>query len=189
MDLLEALRAAHTLARGRVAEIKPEDWQLPTPCEEWNVAGLSLHIFRTMCGYDALLTDSFTPETHARIYEIELTRDTVVPMVDEASERLCTRFGGRDILTKSVAYPGLDIKASDLARFSIFECCFHSWDLAHAIGVDGAFSAELAQIGYDGVVPFMDTFRERGVFKPRVTEKSPADSAQARLLHLVGRVP
>jgi hypothetical protein len=34
MDLLMALGDAHALARRRVGEITPEDWNLATPCGE-----------------------------------------------------------------------------------------------------------------------------------------------------------
>jgi hypothetical protein len=34
MDVLVAINNAHSLARSRVAEIKPEAWELSTPCGE-----------------------------------------------------------------------------------------------------------------------------------------------------------
>jgi uncharacterized protein (TIGR03086 family) len=185
-----ALDGAHALARDRVAQIKPREWELPTPCEEWDVGRVACHLVQVMEAYDALLTDTYTSETQARIAAIEMTPDTAVPMLDEVSRRLRMSFGGEGVLTKAIPYPGLDpFYGSDLASFSVFEGCVHSWDLAKALGVDGTFSEELAQIGYDGVLPFMERVRAVGFTKPPTTDKPAAACAQARLLHLFGRVP
>jgi uncharacterized protein (TIGR03086 family) len=189
MDLLVALQAAHAFVRGRVAEIKPEDWKLPTPCTEWDVGRIQLHLVLTMEGYDAILTGGFPPELQARIGAIALTPDSAAPTLDEVSERLCMRFAGPGVLSKPVTHPIGPMAGSDLACLSICECCVHSWDLAQAMGIDSAFSEELAQIGYDGALPFIDRVREVGFTKPPETDHPATDSAQARLLHLYGRVP
>jgi hypothetical protein len=110
-------------------------------------------------------------------------------MLDDASDRLLALFDV-DTLAGPIPYPGLQpFDGSDLARFSVFECCVHSWDLAHALGVDGAFGEELARIGYHGAAPFIDRIRESGLTKAPTTDRTAGSSAQAGLLHLFGRTP
>jgi uncharacterized protein (TIGR03086 family) len=191
MDLLDALDNAHRLACDRVAEIEPEQWDLPTPCGDWNVGGVALHLAIGMNLYDGLLTTerSAVPDMIRRTLGSTTTPLTVVPMVNDASRRLRARFREPGMLTKPVYYlPELDpFDGSKLAQFSVFECCIHSWDLAQALGVDGTFSEGLAQIGYDGALPYGDTIYEIGAAKRPSSDELSGDSAQARLLHLFGR--
>jgi hypothetical protein len=110
-------------------------------------------------------------------------------LLDEVSQRLCTRFTKPGTLDRQVPYP-LDLTpfdGSNLARFSIFGCCVHSWDIAQGLGVDGAFGEDLAQIGYDGFLPYVETVRQMGYTKPPATDEPTGTTAQARLLHLFGR--
>jgi hypothetical protein len=81
-----------------------------------------------------------------------------------------------------------EFDGTKLAQFSIFECCVHSWDIAQALGVDGSFSDELAQFGYDAVAPHVDYFREIDLLAPTTIDATSADSVQTRVLRLAGRV-
>jgi uncharacterized protein (TIGR03086 family) len=187
MDLLMALDDAHALFRRRVAEVTPEDWNLSTPCGEWDVGGVAIHMTNGMVIYDALLAETFSPEFFESVMAIERTPDTVGPTIEDASRRLRDRFGAPGILTKRVAYPWGELDGSTLARFSVCECCVHSWDIAQALRVDGTFSEDLARIAYDGAAPYTDMFHEVGFTKPPTADEPTDDSAQARLLHLFGR--
>jgi uncharacterized protein (TIGR03086 family) len=186
MELLVALDDAHGLARRRVAGIKPEDWDLSTPCDDWDVGGVANHLITVMVIYDALLTDTCSPELLESLVAIQRTPDTVGAVLEDASRRLRDRFAAPGMLTRRVAHP-VAPDGSTLARISVCECCIHSWDIAQAVGVDGTFSEDLAQIGYDGAAPSIDRIREIGFTKTSTTDEPTDDSVQVRLLHLFGR--
>jgi uncharacterized protein (TIGR03086 family) len=189
LDLLDYLQDAHWLARDRVASVEPDQWSRPTNCTDRDVGHVVLHLLQGFEFYDALLTDSWTAEgTQARVYAMTTTPQTAVSMFDEVSQRLLARFASTD-LVRPVEYPGLAFDAATLVRFSILECCVHSWDLAQALGVDGTFNEELAQLGYDGLAPCIDQLRSRSLFKLLRTDESSVLNGQTRPLLLCGRAP
>jgi uncharacterized protein (TIGR03086 family) len=188
MDLLMAVDDAHALARRRVGEITPENWNLSTPCDEWDVGRVAIHMINVMVLYDALLTDRYSPELLESVLAIERTPDTIGPMLEDASRQLRARLTEPGMLTKAIPYPWIEgFDGSKIACFSIIDTCVHSWDIAQALGVDGTFSEDLAQIGYDGAAPYNDIFQEVGFTKPPTAAQPADNSAQARLLHLFGR--
>jgi Mycothiol maleylpyruvate isomerase N-terminal domain len=81
IDLLVALDRAHALARSRVAQITPDDWELPTPCEDWNVGAVALHLAVIMEAYDAVLSDTWKiADVQERIFAITNTPETAGPL-------------------------------------------------------------------------------------------------------------
>jgi hypothetical protein len=109
-------------------------------------------------------------------------------MLEDASRRLRDRLAEPGMLAKSIPYPWIEgFDGSKIACFSIIDACVHLWDIAQALGVDGTFSEDLAQIVYDGAPPYNDIFQEVGFTKPPTTDEPKDGSAQARLLHLFGR--
>jgi hypothetical protein len=141
--------------------------------------------------YIALMTDTWkVPEVQERILALTSSAKSATSVIEDASQRVRAKFGEPGMLARSIPYPGMaHFDGSNLARFSVLECCIHSWDIAQALGVDGTFSEDLAQIGYDGVLPYIDTVRAAAFTKPPTGDEPSGESAQARLLHLMGRRP
>jgi hypothetical protein len=139
--------------------------------------------------YDSLLTDSFGPETLERLTAtIVVTPESASAVLDEVSARLLARFAGDGTLAKPVPYPGMEpFYASDLARFSVLECCVHCWDMSRALGHDPTFDEGLAQVALDGVLPRIDKIRAAGFVQPPTSDHPSQQTAQGQLLHLVGR--
>jgi uncharacterized protein (TIGR03086 family) len=188
VDLLVALDDAHAHFLRRLGEVTTDDWSLATPCGEWDVLGVATHLINEMVVYDALLTDTFSPELMESVMAIVRAPDTVGPVLDDASRRLRERFAEPGMFTKPIAYPVIEgFTGGLLACFSVTDCCVHAWDIAQALGVDGSFDEDLAKLGYDGCAPYNDLFLEVGFTKPPTTDRPTDDSAQARLLHLFGR--
>ena len=75
-----------------------------------------------------------------------------------------------------------------ISQFYTNDVFMHTWDLARAIGADESLDPDLVAFA----LTLRDTFaagRERGSFAPPTGQTPAGWSAQARLLHLLGRRP
>jgi uncharacterized protein (TIGR03086 family) len=184
LDLLS--RAGEGFAQ-RLARVQPDQWTAPTPCTEWDVRALVNHVVGANRRYTLLLHGATAGEVDATRTVDHLGLDPVASFVATATE-LNAAFREPDALNRTAHHPAGEHTGTQLLEMRVLDVAVHTWDLARAIGAEESLDRDVIEFA----LTLQDTFeagRERGSFAPP-PGKTPAHlSAQARLLHLLGRRP
>ncbi len=141
-DQLETLASFHRGAHRLVDQITDDQWELPTPCTEWNVAQLVNHI-----------TGSINVLASAALREVPALADPnddhsgddprgALKKATERSQRAWNKPGALDGM---VSIPG-DMPAAHCLAITLIDTGTHLWDLAEAIGADHGLSAREIQL-------------------------------------------
>lgn len=156
----------------RLRLIGAEQWDLPTPCEEWTVRDLVDHVpwgqrhCMEILGYALEPTDDW-PATVAAV-ETALVSDS----------SLLTGTFTHWALGEVPKLLELGIMVNDLVG--------HTWDLARAIGIDDTLPPELVDASYQLVLQLGDTIRNPKYYAAALDVPS-GSSTQDRYLALIGR--
>ena len=185
MDTLDALDRSFASTRTVVAEVHPEHLSRPTPCSEWDVQALLVHMLGSIDAFRAHAARTPAAETPAR--EVS---DNVLEVYDEATSAALETWRAPGALDGEVTLGvGISVPADLAAGISTADCLVHGWDLRRALGGELELDPELAEhvlaISSSVVTP---DFRGPNTFGPEVTvgsEASPTD----RLVGFLGRQP
>jgi uncharacterized protein (TIGR03086 family) len=182
---LDDLTAAQTAMTELLAGLGPDDWRLPTPCEEWDVAGVVRHL--------AAGERAFTTSLGGEPYDLAVIRAELAEVgADELTE---TYAAGAARLRASLAaaaegpFPtGIGpMTAPWIAELRTIECLAHGWDVAIATGRELAVDAAVAGRAIAHSLALMERLPpDRTPFGP---PQPVADDAPAidRLAALLGR--
>ena len=183
------LEAAQGEARRRVAAIGGSQRALPTPCSEWDIRALVVHMIegsrmalRLLCGATGAEARSVFGASHGPDLGAEL---------DAAFADELATFGEPGALDQTVHHPAAgDIPATVLLEFRTIDYLLHSWDLARAAGGDDALPEDLVASAWATMQPMAEAIGTIGPFgtgpSGTVGEDAPL---QQRLLDLSGRRP
>ena len=184
-ELAEALELAGRL----VAGVKPDQWELPTPCTEWNVRQLVDHLVSGHLLFARVLRGEPFEQAvaAARSPDDDRLGDDPAAAYDASARDVLGAFTAPGVLERLVRVPFGTVPGAVARHLRIVECLVHGWDLATALRVpfdpppplveqEIAFSRPLL-----GQVP-----PERHVFAP---SRSAAEGAPPieRLAALLGR--
>jgi uncharacterized protein (TIGR03086 family) len=162
--------------RARVAD---DQWDDPTPCDEWTVHDLGTHVIATHRRGYALVD----PEGLAAI-------DEEAPLVDQWNVVATTMRRALSSVALAGAFvPGRngDQPFSQLVGgLLMFDTLCHTWDLAHATGDDEALDGEAVAIVHERLGAVSDAIRVPGGFAAPIESALDAN-AQTRFLNFVGR--
>ncbi len=143
MELTESFRRAVEQSGIIVAGVKPDQLDLPTPCDEFDVRALSNHMIGGLLMFDS----------GARGTSIEmesLTRDFVANSAtaefDKAASQLNEALGKDGVLMSKWELPFATMPGMIAAGIGIIEAVQHGWDLAKATGQTASFDPELIEI-------------------------------------------
>jgi uncharacterized protein (TIGR03086 family) len=187
MDPFDALDLATEEAGRRVRAVRPDQWDLPTPCSEWSVRLLVNHLVRGNTMSAMLLEGASRDEVFAMFRAADRDEDLVAAYAKTAAEQSAA-FRVPGALDRTVHHPMGDIPATMLLQFRTGDAALHAWDLARAIGADEQLDAELVQRIYDGMLPMAPMIAGSGAFGEGASGTVTDDaSVQARLLDLAGR--
>jgi uncharacterized protein (TIGR03086 family) len=184
LDLLS--RAGDGFAR-RLARVQPDQWTAPTPCTEWDVQALVNHVVGANRRYTLLLHGATAGEVDATRTVDHLGQDPVNSFVTTAAA-LNAAFCEPGALARTAHHPGGERTGAQLLEMRVLDVAVHTWDLARAIAADESLDPDVIAFA----LTLHDTFeagRERGSFAPPPGTTPTHLSAQARLLHLLGRRP
>ncbi len=183
------LTIAQAEIRRRVAAIGAEQWGLPTPCSEWDVADLVAHLVggsrMTMLLLEgASAHDSLAPFKAQR--GSDPVADLDAALVDELDA-----FSGPGAFERVIHHPAAgDVPGATLYEFRTSDYLLHSWDVARATGGDEQLHEGLVAAAWDGIQPMAPFIGQIGIFgsgpSGTVGEDAPL---QERLLDLTGRRP
>jgi uncharacterized protein (TIGR03086 family) len=162
----------------RLAGVGPDQWSLPTPCEEWTVRDLVTHVIDTQRRVLGLLGGSVTPADRdgdllAQWFEasaglLEAVRD---PARAEAEVQ---------------AFAGPARFAGLVGGLACSDTVVHTWDLARATGQPESLDPGAVEHCAGVIASFGEAMRRPGGFGPAL--ECPADAdAQSKFLHFAGR--
>ena len=127
--LREAMHATERL----VASIRPNQWQLATPCTEWSVRDVANHLVggsrlfaRVLRGEDPPGPPAGTPRDHLGDDPVRSYRDAAADLLDA--------FALPGALERVIRVPVGSVPGIAALHLRIVEAFVHGWDLARATG-------------------------------------------------------
>jgi uncharacterized protein (TIGR03086 family) len=191
MDAIDALRRASLEFETRLRQVGDDQWDLPTPCVEWNVRELVNHMLLGTRMAVQLLAGGTQQEVIAQLGE-DLMAGNDDPLGDfvDLATQMQAGFAAPGGLEGTVDHPMGEIPRPMFIGFRILDNATHAWDLARAIGVDDTLDAGVVSYMWDDIQPLAATVAEIGIFgagpSGNVGEDAPL---QTRFLDLIGRRP
>ena len=149
MDAMDVLDASGQRVVELVGQVGPEQWNDPTPCNEWNVRTLVGHLIVGMHGYCALLKGGSAAE-YLSMYEQQSQAAGTDPVMacESDAQSVCAASAEPGALERTVHHPIGDLPGSRWLVIRIAENVVHSWNLATAIGVAPGLDEQLVEIAY-----------------------------------------
>lgn len=183
------LVALHDLALRRtgelVAGIGADQWDLPTPCREWNVRELVNHVVSGNWWVGELARGRTIEQVGDRLDGDVLEPDPVVAYAQSAGAARAA-FAEPGALEAPCAVSYGPVPGSVYAGHRIIDVAVHGWDIARATGQDDTLDPELVAGCAAIVEPQLDLLKGSGVFATDVEAPAGADD-QTRLLAHLGR--
>ena len=187
MLALDLLTRADDGFTQRLVLVRPDQWAAPTPCTAWHVQALVNHVVGANRRYTMLLHGATAADVDATRIADHLGDDPVASFLATAAE-LNAAIREPGAMARTAQHPAGQRTGAQLLEMRILDVAVHTWDLARAIGADETLDPDVVAF----TLTLRDTFeagRERGSFAPPPGD-TPADfSAQAHLLHQLGRQP
>ena len=185
MDGLDALSSANAGFERRLRLVHRDDWERPTPCEEWDVRALVNHVVGANRRYALLLKGASAMEVDATRRVDHLGDDPVASFLATSAE-LTDAFRDEGALARTVHHPAGYRTGAELLGIRVLDVAVHCWDLARAIEADDTLDPDVVEFVLT-LPPGFEASRQQGAFAAPVGEIAIGSSPQDRLLHLLGR--
>jgi uncharacterized protein (TIGR03086 family) len=191
MDNIEALQTSRNEFESRLRQIDDDQWDLPTPCDEWSVHDLVNHLLVGTRMSVILLGGGSTEDAISSLGDDLVTSsDDVLADFNGLADAMHAGFTANGGMDGTVNHPMGVIPRAQFVGFRIGDYVAHSWDLARAIGAPEELNAQVVQRAWDDLQPMATMIAEIGLFgegsSGDVGEDAPL---QQRLLDLIGRRP
>jgi uncharacterized protein (TIGR03086 family) len=180
VDLLAALDRTFQHARTVVADVRPEQYDEPTPCEAWTVRDLLAHMIGVVAGIGAAAAG--TPPTAP----FELSPDPAAQLERAAAASL-EAWRAPGVLDRIVDAGAGPMPGRVLAGINLLDTATHTWDLAVATGRKPvALPEDVATAALDVSLQTITPELRPGRFDPEITPGPDADATE-RLVAFLGR--
>jgi len=184
-DFIELFAEAAAVFDGLIGRLKDDQWQNPTPDEEWSVRDLVNHVTVE----DLWVPDMMAGKTVAEVgskFDGDQLGDDPKAVWAKASESAVNTFKAHP---KGVAHLSFgDTPAQGYASQMFLDHLIHAWDLAKGAGLDYTPSQTLVEAGFMEMSKQAEDWRRGGAFKAKV-EVSQNATILDKLLALTGRNP
>ncbi len=181
MDLIDTLDQTFQHAHGVIAGITAEQYDSPTPCEEWTVRDVLDHMIGVVAGLGAAAAGE------ARAGTFELGPDPARQFEQLAAAALeAWRTPG--VLDRILDGGPGPMPGRVLASINLLDTATHSWDLARATGQDATLPEPVAIAALEASLAIVSPELRAGRFGPERTAPDTADPT-ARLVAYLGRTP
>lgn len=182
IEILHHQALEHT--RGYVAGVPPDAWELPSPCEGWDVRELVNHIV-TGNWWAMELVHGASIEAVGDRLDGDVLGDDPLGAYDASSKAAATAFEEAGALARPCAVSYGPVPGSVYAGHRFADVLVHGWDLAVATGQDPTLPRDLVRACRTQVDAELEMLRASGMFGDDLSE--PGDDEQAQLLGLLGR--
>ena len=169
----------------RVRAVGDDQWELPTPCSDWNVRQLVNHLVYENRWTVPLMGGSTIAEVGDR-YEGDLLGDDPKGAWAESSADAVAAVQAEGGLERTVDLSSGPTPATEYVNQLYADHLIHAWDLARAIGADERLDPELVDACAAWFASMEDLYRSIGAIGPRA-ETPPGADAQTTLLAAFGR--
>ena len=188
--MLEALdRAADGFSR-RLGAAPDSAWTNPTPCSEWDVRALVLHVVGGDHMTVALLDGASSEEAMVVARAAAERAGELRSAFEESVVAQRAAFARPGALDGIVHHVVGDVPARMLLGFRLSDMLVHSWDLARGLGVDDTLDPEVVEVVWGLAEPMAAGLKRSGRFGEGASGTLPEDAPlQDRLLDLHGRRP
>lgn len=184
-SLPELYRRALDQFGATVHRVGDGQWNLPTPCSEWDVRALVNHVVGENRWAPLLFDGRTVDEVGARLDGDLLGEDPRSAWTDSATAAAdaVARPGALD---RVVHLSFGDTPGSEYTWQLLADTLIHGWDLARAVGADDRLDPELVEACATWFAEREELYRGAGAIGPRPAVSEDADS-QTRLLAAFGR--
>ena len=180
-DAVELLDRSLAYTRVLLADVRPDNLALATPCAGWTLGHLLAHM------EDAL--DAFTEAAAGRVEVGPVpVSDTRVGALREKACALLGAWAAASPVSAQVEVGDLDLDASVLVATAALEITVHGWDVGQATGRRTRIPDDLAR----GLLPVAQLVIDAVDRGPRFASPRPSPATAAaddRLLAWTGRAP
>ena len=179
-DLIDQWRTVADAFGTRLDAVQPDQWDAPTPCEDFTVRQLVEHAIDVQRQVPKGLgahPDIDTPlgdDPAAAWGKIVAAADAALRS-EGALDRAVPFFGGERPVREALGIPTSDLLV-------------HTWDLSRAIGADETLPAEIVAHVYERMKPMDAMLRQSGMFAAKVEVAADAD-VQTQFIAFTGRTP
>ncbi|MFC6084441.1 TIGR03086 family metal-binding protein [Sphaerisporangium aureirubrum] len=171
----------------RVGMVREDQWDAPTPCEDWTVRDLVNHLVVEQLWVPPLLGGATVDEVGGR-FDGDHLGDDPVDAWNRAAADAQAAFAAPGVLEREVRLSYGTVPCRTYCREMTADLAVHAWDLARALGVDERVDPRLMAAAYDHLAPMAGELTGTGLFAAPVPVPDDAD-AQTRTLALTGRRP
>jgi uncharacterized protein (TIGR03086 family) len=187
MDLLQSYRRSLIEFTDRVAQIRPAQWNAPTPCQDWNLKMLVNHVVGEDRWTTPLMAGATIDQVGDRFDGDVLGADPLTSAQQATAEAdlAVTEVGALD---RTVRLSAGDTPAREYVIQLLTDHLVHSWDAAVAIDADPRLDARAVHEALVWFGDHEDSFRSAGLIGPPVQVAAGA-SEQDRLIAAFGRNP
>lgn len=182
-DLAESYVGALAIFGEQVRDIAEHEWDLPTPCTDWDVRQVVAHVILG----DAQFTGMVRGEDHFE-NEVDASIVGVAPMSVWRGTALAAIEAARtpEVIDRRFEHPSGAIDGAALLGWRISENLVHAWDLSVAVGRPRPVDDDLAEACLAFWWPVAMELGTSGEYAP-AGEPPAGASAGVRLLFLLGR--
>jgi uncharacterized protein (TIGR03086 family) len=184
----EVLDAALDALAAVTSGVGGQDWELPTPCEQWNVAQVLQHAVGDQAAWAAAVAGGPGPAENPFAPSGQL-RDAPAAMVAQARRAAAGAWQGvrPDSGQVQTPLPVGALPAMVAAGACALDAGVHAWDLAAATGQPSPLTDPLARTLHDAATRVVEQLR--GFAYGPALQPEPGDSEAAALLKYLGRRP
>ena len=178
-------RRASGIFGANVHRVRPGQWDLPTPCTEWDVRALVNHVVGENRWAVPLFGGGTVAEVGDRFDGDLLGTDPVAAWDESAAEALAV-IDEMGAMERTVHLSFGDFPGREYAMQLFADLLVHGWDLARATGQDEILDPELVAACAGWFAELAPAYRDSGAVGPRPSVPGDAD-AQTLLLAEFGR--
>ena len=187
MELIAAYRRALGGFGDLVAQVRPNQWAAPTPCQAWTVRELVNHIVYED-RWTVPLINGASPGSVGNRFERDLLGDDPVAATRDALAEAVAAVSAPGALKRTVELSFGMTPAEDYIRQLLADHLVHGWDLAAAIDADRDLDDALVDEVTVWLPANEDAYRAGGAIAAVV--EVPTDArTQDRLIAAFGRDP
>lgn len=165
-----------------VGKVRPGQWSAPTPCTDWDVSRLVLHLIGMNRVFVALLLDESPPKRPADGY---IEPDPVGAYRDSAAA-LLGAFARPGVLARQYVGPLGSASGAERLQIRMYDLLAHGWDLAQATDQPADLPDDVAEQSLTFARTQVTDQSRAGRFGP-ATDVSDDAPAVERLVAFLGR--
>ncbi|MEV0366938.1 TIGR03086 family metal-binding protein [Nocardia fusca] len=183
----QVLTSAHDALREVIARVDSDQWQLATPCADWNVAQVAEHAAGDQRAFAAALGVGAGP-AYDPFAPTGTIADGPVALVTTALEETATAWSTVTDDTESVPtpLPFGPLPTPVAAVLCALDAAVHAWDIAVATGQESPLTDELSAPILAAAQGRIEPLRDWGAYGPIVEGEG---SSTDQLLRYLGRRP